>query len=779
MRGLTISAQFTLALILLSIGSVLVVGSVSLWQTNVLLQQEEFDKAILINKSINDTLDDIGIQMESLATVMAATPRVREGILEQDRDALYASLHEGFTALKDGYGIELEILHDASGKALLRVHAPDRHGDDLMALRPRLSTALQNNQRVHSIESGIMGLGIRGAAPIFSDGKRVGAIEIGTPLDNRFWDRQKALFDVDTALFIPKGSGVALHSQTDGNQPLLSETEIRNVLDSGTTIARSLERGGKTVIVTASRLTYPDGQPIGVIETVNDGSSLMAEQRTSMWRMALLLLSGIIVSVIAGSITARIVVAPLQKIMGMLNQVAAGTFNFDIPETLLKRRGTIGQMARCFENLKANAEELHTLKGQATQKLEQVQEEQKALHKTLRTQLRGIVQAAVQGNESSAIMAKMVSDVRITAEESQKIAAAIEELQASVHTIAENSHMVSQQSEDAKDNAAAGVAEAEEASLSMTKLLEAIGDVGSKIEALAEASNQIGEIVDQIEAIASQTNLLALNATIEAARAGEAGKGFAVVAAEVKGLANQTAKATETIRTRIATLSGDMNAAVAAMEQSRGAVEKGNDAVRTVTDKLGAIAVGIDSVASRIQDVSRILSEQRQAISEVSSSASQIANGSGDNYVKINGALDAMNRTNNTLNERVEDLAKNPDAYVTVEVTKNDHVKFKRTVLDRLLDRNEMTPDKLADHNGCRLGKWYNSVQEKWIKDHPAYLALLEPHKAVHAAGKAAIAAHIANQHEQATAAVDGMQEASSQVIALLEQLAQEALKRF
>ena len=76
----------------------------------------------------------------------------------------------------------------------------------------------------------------------------------------------------------------------------------------------------------------------------------------------------------------------------------------------------------------------------------------------------------------------------------------------------------------------------------------------SPMQGLAENAGRISVVIDLIQSIASQTNLLALNATIEAARAGEAGRGFAVVASEVKSLANQTAKATDEIRSQIANM---------------------------------------------------------------------------------------------------------------------------------------------------------------------------------------------------------------------------------
>jgi methyl-accepting chemotaxis protein len=133
-------------------------------------------------------------------------------------------------------------------------------------------------------------------------------------------------------------------------------------------------------------------------------------------------------------------------------------------------------------------------------------------------------------------------------------------------------------------------------------------------ETLFEHAKSIESILGLIRDIAGQTNLLALNATIEAARAGDAGRGFAVVAQEVKSLASQTARATDDIAAKIASIqsatrttvetSAEIEATVAEVRDSadriRATIETQAQTVTAITAAVDETALAADSMSGTV-----------------------------------------------------------------------------------------------------------------------------------------------------------------------------------
>ncbi|MDM8517245.1 methyl-accepting chemotaxis protein, partial [Desulfobacterales bacterium HSG16] len=152
-----------------------------------------------------------------------------------------------------------------------------------------------------------------------------------------------------------------------------------------------------------------------------------------------------------------------------------------------------------------------------------------------------------------------------------------------------------------------------------------MGNMKSAMKEIEDASKSISKIIDVIDDIASQTNLLALNATIEAASAGEAGRGFAVVANEIKELASQSASAAKETAELI--------------ESSIKKVETGGE----ITNQTG----------EALRQISRICTEGVEMTAEISAGAKEQAQA----IIQISQALDQVDQVTQSNTANAEETA--------------------------------------------------------------------------------------------------------------------------
>lgn len=221
------------------------------------------------------------------------------------------------------------------------------------------------------------------------------------------------------------------------------------------------------------------------------------------------------------------------------------------------------------------------------------------------------------------------------AENVQTVAAAAEELSASVAEIGRQVNDSYQISDTAVSQSSVAI---------------------DSMETLTQAVNRVGEILGLISDIAEKTNLLALNATIEAARAGEAGRGFAVVATEVKDLAGQTAKATSEISSQIEGIQ-------TATGQSASAIENVNQTISRMNEISASIAAAVE--------------QQKEATGEISSSIQRASEGTESVKNSIGGIADASSQVadvSSMVKGSAEDMGKH------TENLKCDVQKFMETL---------------------------------------------------------------------------------------------------
>ncbi len=298
----------------------------------------------------------------------------------------------------------------------------------------------------------------------------------------------------------------------------------------------------------------------------------------------------------------HMVIKPLRGMAGAMADLADGDINVSVPGA--DRRDEIGAMAGSVTVFRDNAQAIGRMHAEQAASDAKAEEAKRVALIGMADRFQRTVIRLVEGIAASAAgMADSAGQMASVADQASG-----------------QSKNVARESDDIQSNVRSAAAAATELASSIGGITDQVSHsariaseavshadrTNATVQGLMSNAERIGQVVGLIHAIAKQTNLLALNATIEAARAGEAGKGFAVVATEVKGLADQTAKATD-----------EISAQVNAMQA----------VTREAADAIGSIGKTITEIDSIAGDITQSVREQNSATQEIARAVEMAALG--------------------------------------------------------------------------------------------------------------------------------------------------------
>ncbi|GAB3258160.1 methyl-accepting chemotaxis protein [Chitinimonas naiadis] len=391
------------------------------------------------------------------------------------------------------------------------------------------------------------------------------------------------------------------------------------------------------------------------LQQVRDEAAAQAAKRSMDSILLGVAVSGVIVVALGLFFTAHIA-RPVRDMADISERISNGDLSCE--PALTHRQDEIGKLTEHFRrmvaSLRSKAELARQIAGgDLTVKLEQHSDEDilgVALAQMVQNlrQFNGEIRAgidmlaassgeiaagAVQIASATEETATSVIETATSAEEVKQAAMLASQQARTLSTSSQEAAMVSQEGKQAVDETVASMLQAH-------KQAELISEC---VLRLTEQTQAIAEIVATVNDLAEQSNVLAVNASLEAAKAGDYGLGFAMVAQEVKGLANQSKKATVNVTQILGDIQRAINRASFAAEQGSRAAESGlkqstqaGDAIRFLSERLSASTqvatqiavssqqqlVGIEQLVVAMGNIHRV-SAQNMASSRQAGSASE------------------------------------------------------------------------------------------------------------------------------------------------------------
>ena len=373
-------------------------------------------------------------------------------------------------------------------------------------------------------------------------------------------------------------------------------TELRAKQGEANRLAeQSLDVLGPKISKTADELT--DSLVASADERKVAAATTVAKLNATL---AIVTAAAVIVGVGLAFGIARSILRPVRSLAASLREIADGDGDLTA-RVNVKSTDEIGVLATNFNRF---VENLHGIIGEVRSATESV---------------------AGASAEIAASAEEMATGLNQQEQQSQAVAAAVEEMSQSVREVARKSSDAASAATQSKGAAETGGSVVGQTVSEMRAIAEEVGSGAESVNALGRKGEQIGEIIAVINDIADQTNLLALNAAIEAARAGEHGRGFAVVADEVRKLAERTTEATEEVSRSIREIQTDTASAVEKMQSGSRRVASGVELASNAGTALREIVTSSEAMQEMVRGIAAAAEQQAGVSDEISRNVEQIS----------------------------------------------------------------------------------------------------------------------------------------------------------
>lgn len=142
-----------------------------------------------LGRAFQNTLSSHAKKSSAILSLIAEVPELQQAMLTNDRLKLLEKSNADFELLKAEHGITHFYFHDKAGTNVLRVHRPERFGDNIE--RATLDSAMKTGQDTYGIEFGVLGhFVLRVVKPWRYQGEIIGYLELGEELIQIFEELQ-------------------------------------------------------------------------------------------------------------------------------------------------------------------------------------------------------------------------------------------------------------------------------------------------------------------------------------------------------------------------------------------------------------------------------------------------------------------------------------------------------------------------------------------------------------------------------------------------------------